>query len=47
MDADVQSRHSFLKDGFKLITRDPIENPHDAIQKPLFILEILTSSTLF
>jgi hypothetical protein len=31
MDADVQSRHPFLKDGFKLITRDPTENPHDII----------------
>jgi hypothetical protein len=39
MDADVQSRHPFLKDGFKLITRDPMENPRDTIQKFLFILE--------
>jgi hypothetical protein len=39
MDADVQSRHPFFKDGFKLIMRDPIENPHDTIQKLMFILE--------
>jgi hypothetical protein len=39
MDADVQSRHLFLKDEFKLITPDPIENPLDTIQKLLFILE--------
>jgi hypothetical protein len=36
MDADVQSFHPFLKDGFKLITRDPIEDLHDTIQKLLF-----------
>jgi hypothetical protein len=39
MDADVQSHHRFLKNGFKLLMRDPIENLHDTIQKLMLILE--------
>jgi hypothetical protein len=39
MATDAQSGRPFLKDGFKLITRDLIENPHDTIQKLLFLLE--------